>query len=137
MHDRARPSPPPRGFSARNLVSVDDLSAEDALYLLDLAAWYAPFVRVGRRPPQRLEGKTQINLFYEDSTRTNYSFELAGLKLGADVVNVPINASSVNKGESLADTAQTLAAMGASVVILRHREPRAPEMLAEVLPCPV
>jgi aspartate carbamoyltransferase catalytic subunit len=137
MNAPARPAPPKGGFSARRLVSIDDLSREEARYLLDLAAWYAPFIREGRRPPQRLEGKTQVNLFYEDSTRTNYSFELAGLKLGADVVNVQVAASSVNKGETLADTAQTLAAMGAAAVILRHKEPRAPEMLAELLPCPV
>lgn len=137
MDASARPQPPKGGFSARRLVSIDDLSREDAHYLLDLAAWYAPFIRDGKRPPQRLEGRTQINLFYEDSTRTNYSFELAGLKLGADVVNVQVAASSVNKGETLADTAQTLAAMGAAAVILRHKEPRAPEMLAGLLPCPV
>ncbi len=137
MDGTPRPAPPQGGFAARRLVSIDDLSREEAVHLLDLAAWYAPFIREGRRPPQRLEGKTQVNLFYEDSTRTNYSFELAGLKLGADVVNVQVAASSVNKGETLADTAQTLAAMGAAAVILRHKEPRAPEMLAELLPCPV
>lgn len=137
MDNAARPAPPPGGFSARHLVSIGDLSYADAVYLLDLAACYAPFIRDGRRPVQRLEGKTQVNLFYEDSTRTNYSFELAGLKLGADVVNVQVAASSVNKGESLADTAGTLAAMGASAIVLRHKEPRAPEMLADLVPCPV
>lgn len=137
MDHAARPAPPPGGFSARRLVSIGDLSDADCVYLLDLAVWYAPFIRDGRRPVQRLEGKTQVNLFYEDSTRTNYSFELAGLKLGADVVNVQVAASSVNKGESLADTAGTLAAMGAGAIVLRHKEPRAPEMLADLVPCPV
>lgn len=137
MDSAARPAPPNGGFSARHLVSIDDLARDEAAYILDLAAWYAPFIRDGRRPPQRLEGRTQVNLFYEDSTRTNYSFELAGLKLGADVVNVQVASSSVNKGETLADTAQTLAAMGAAAVILRHKEPRAPEMLTRLLSCPI
>lgn len=137
MLDPARPSPPPQGFSARRLVSIEDLAGADVDFLLDLGAYYAPFLRAGRRPPQRLEGKTQFNLFFEDSTRTNYSFELAGMKLGADVVNVPVSASSVNKGETLADTAQTLAAMGAAAVVVRHKEPHAPATLAERLPCPV
>ncbi len=93
--------------------------------------------RRGERPAQRLAGRTQINLFFEDSTRTNLSFELAGKKLGADVLNVPVAASSVNKGEALIDTVQTLAAMGAHVVIVRHKEPRVHSELARRIACPV
>ena len=96
-----------------------------------------PFLHVGKRPPQRLAGKTQINLFFEDSTRTNLSFELAGKKLGADVLNVPVAASSVNKGESLIDTTLTLTAMGAHVLILRHKERGIHLSLTEQMPCPV
>jgi aspartate carbamoyltransferase catalytic subunit len=132
-----RPAPPKGGWKARQLLSVDDLSPAEIDYLLGLAAWYADGLKRGETPPRRLAGKTQINLFYEDSTRTNLSFELAGMKLGANVLNVPVAASSVNKGESLFDTAQTLAAMGADVMIVRHKEPRVHEAIAARVPCPV
>ena len=82
-----------------------------------------------------MAGRTQINLFFEDSTRTNLSFDLAGKKLGADVVNVPVSASSVHKGESLVDTAQTLAAMGADIMIVRAKEEGLHHRLDKVLPC--
>ncbi len=132
-----RPSLSGNGFSAANLINIDDVSDAEVSHLLDLAEHYAGFLRRGERPPQRLAGKTQINLFFEDSTRTNLSFELAGKKLGADVLNVPVAASSVNKGEALIDTVQTLAAMGAHVVIARHKEPRVHSELARRIACPV
>ena len=122
MHSAVRPNAPAAGFSARSLIGIDDLADSDIDYLLALSKYYAGFLRRGARPPQRLAGKTQVNLFFEDSTRTNLSFELAGKKLGADVLNVPVAASSVNKGETLIYTAQTLAAMGAQAVIVRTRE---------------
>ena len=133
----ARPPSPGNGFSATNLINIDDVSDAEVAHILDLAEHYAGFLRQGARPPQRLAGKTQINLFFEDSTRTNLSFELAGKKLGADVLNVPVAASSVNKGEALIDTVQTLAAMGAHVVIARHKEPRVHSELARRVACPV
>jgi aspartate carbamoyltransferase catalytic subunit len=132
-----RPYTPPGGVTAANLINIDDLPDADVTYVLELAEYYAHFLRAGQRPPARLAGKTQINLFFEDSTRTNLSFELAGRRLGADVLNVPVAASSVNKGESLADTAQTLVAMGAHALIVRCREPRLHEALARRIPCPV
>ena len=137
MEKRDRPEPPEGGWSARNLLSVDDLSGAEIDYILDLADFYAGVVTRGEVPEQRLKGKTQINLFYEDSTRTNLSFELAGKKLGADVLNIPVAASSVNKGESEIDTAQTLAALGAAVMIVRHKEPRLQERLARAIACPI
>ncbi|MBI1365209.1 MAG: aspartate carbamoyltransferase catalytic subunit [Alphaproteobacteria bacterium] len=136
MENANRPAPR-TDWRARNLVSIDDLSDSEIAHVLDLAEYYADFVKQGRRPEQRLAGKTQINLFYESSTRTNLSFELAGKKLGADVINVPVAASSVNKGESVLDTAQTLAAMGAAAMILRHNEPRIHDMLAKHIHCPI
>ena len=136
MENASRPTPP-SNWSARNLVSVDDLSLDEIRYVLDLAEHYAFYLRAGARPPQALAGKTQINLFFEDSTRTNMSFELAGKKLGADVINVPVAASSVNKNESVIDTTQTLAAMGAHVMIVRHKEPRVHEDLAQRIPCAI
>lgn len=137
MTDAARPSPPDGGFTARRLIGVDDLSDGDIAYILELAEYYAGFLRRSEPAPQRLIGKTQINLFFEDSTRTNLSFDLAGKKLGADVINVPVSASSVHKGESLTDTAQTLAAMGASVMIVRAKEEGLHERLDELLDCTV
>ena len=137
MEIGARPPLPVDGFKARHLIGVDDLSRDDVNYLLDLATHYARFLEQGRRPPQCLAGKTQINLFFEDSTRTNLSFELAGKKLGADVINVPVAASSVNKSEGLIDTAQTLAAMGAHAMIMRHGEAGIHNALTSQLPCPV
>ncbi len=132
-----RPPPPEGGFAAANLINIDDFPDAEISHVLGLAEYYAGYLRAGVRPPQRLAGKTQINLFFEDSTRTNLSFELAGKKLGADVLNVPIAASSVNKGESLIDTTQTLAAMGAHAVIVRHKEPKVHDELARRIRCPV
>lgn len=132
-----RPAPPQCGWTADNIVSVENLTREEIDYILSLAGYYAAYLQCGERPPQRLAGKTQINLFFESSTRTNLSFELAGKKLGADVINVPVAASSVNKGEALIDTAQTLGAMGAHVMIVRHAEPDAPAYLADRLDFPV
>ena len=133
----SRPSPPKGGFSARRLISIDDLSDSDIAHLLDLTKYYAGFLTRSEPAPARLVGKTQINLFFEDSTRTNLSFDLAGKKLGADVVNVPVNASSVHKGESLVDTAQTLAAMGADVMIVRAKEPGLHQTLDQLLSCAI
>ncbi len=132
-----RPPAPTGGVAARRLLGVDDLSDADVEYVLALAEHYAGPLRRGARPPQRLAGKTQVNVFFEDSTRTNLSFELAGKKLGADVVNVPVAASSVNKDEGFLDTCQTLAAMGAHALIVRHAAPRVHEALAERLSCVV
>ncbi len=132
-----RPSPPKGGFAARRLIAIDDLKDGDIRYLLDLAEYYAGFLRRAAPAPRRLAGKTQINLFFEDSTRTNLSFELAGKKLGADIINVPVAASSVHKGESHVDTAQTMAAMGAHVMIVRAKEEELHRALDKVLDCPV
>jgi aspartate carbamoyltransferase catalytic subunit len=132
-----RPAPPKGGFTARRLISIDDLTDSDIRYLLKLTEHYAGYLRRAAPAPRRLAGKTQINLFFEDSTRTNLSFELAGKKLGADVINVPVSASSVHKGETLVDTAQTLAAMGAHVMIVRAKEEGLHQTLDRVLDCPV
>ncbi len=134
---KTHPLPPTSGFSAQRLISIDDLNDADISYLLDLTEYYAGFLRQGKPAPQRLVGKTQINLFFEDSTRTNLSFELAGKKLGADVINVPIAASSVHKGESLIDTAQTMAAMGADVMVVRAKEEGLHETLNRMLDCAI
>lgn len=137
METNARPNLLDSNWSAQHLLSVDDLTIDETYYILALSEYYAEFLRRGERPPQRLAGKTQINLFFEDSTRTNLSFELAGKKLGADVLNVPVAASSVNKGETLIDTSQTLTAMGAHALILRHKVRGAHFDLAQLISCPI
>ncbi|MEM8936428.1 MAG: aspartate carbamoyltransferase catalytic subunit [Pseudomonadota bacterium] len=132
-----RPHPPKGGFKPRRLINIDDLGDDDLQFILGLTEYYAGYLRRGAPAPRRLAGKTQINLFFEDSTRTNLSFELAGKKLSADVINVPVAASSVHKGESLVDTARTMCAMSADVMIVRAKEPGLHETLDAVLPCMV
>jgi aspartate carbamoyltransferase catalytic subunit len=98
--------------------------------LLDLAEAYALLNRSGKAPRDLLRGKTLINLFFEDSTRTRTSFELAGKRLGADVINMSVASSSVNKGETLLDTASTLNAMNCDLLVVRHDQSGAPALLA-------
>lgn len=114
----------------RHLLSTKSLSRDDAIIILDAAEDMTEVS--GREVPKlpALRGKTVINLFYEDSTRTRVSFEVAAKRLSADVINFSAKGSSVSKGESLKDTAQTLAAMGADAVIVRHFASGAPDVLA-------
>ena len=135
MTSAAKPSPPNGAFAARRLINIDDLSTDEIRYIVDLATHYAGYLKRAAPAPRRLAGKTQVNLFFEDSTRTNLSFELAGKKLGADVISVPVAASSVHKGESLIDTAHTMDAMGADVMIVRAKEEGLHETLDELLNC--
>jgi aspartate carbamoyltransferase catalytic subunit len=115
----------------RHLISAADLSRDDALRVLDTADELA---RVSDRPIKKLptlRGRTVVNLFFEDSTRTRISFEAAAKRLSADVINFSAKGSSVAKGESLKDTALTLEAMGADAVVIRHNASGAPHRLAE------
>ena len=114
----------------RHLLSVADLSRDDALLILDTAEELA---RMSDRPIKKLptlRGRTVVNLFFEDSTRTRISFEAAAKRLSADVINFSVKGSSVAKGESLKDTALTLEAMGADAVVIRHVASGAPHRLA-------
>jgi aspartate carbamoyltransferase catalytic subunit len=114
----------------RHLLSAGDLTRDDAVAILDTAAELA---RLADRPIKKLptlRGRTVVNLFYEDSTRTRTSFELAAKRLSADVINFAAKGSSVSKGESLKDTALTLEAMGADAVVVRHSASGAPHRLA-------
>ena len=99
--------------------------------ILDLAESYALLNRSGKTQRDMLRGRTVINLFFEDSTRTRTSFELAGKRLGADVINMSVSASSVNKGETLLDTATTLNAMQCDLLVVRHDQSGAPALLAQ------
>jgi len=114
----------------KHLLSAADLSYEDAILVLDTAKQLAAATEqgVGKLPP--LRGRTVVNLFYEDSTRTRISFEAAAKRLSADVINFSAKGSSVSKGESLKDTALTLEAMGADAVVIRHSSSGAPHRLA-------
>jgi aspartate carbamoyltransferase catalytic subunit len=115
----------------RHLLSAADLDREDATRVLDTAAEMARLTegRAVKKLPT-LRGRTVVNLFFEDSTRTRTSFELAAKRLSADVVNFSAKGSSLSKGESLKDTALTLAAMGADGVVVRHSASGAPHRLA-------
>jgi len=99
--------------------------------MLDLAESYVLLNRSGKTQRDLLRGHTLINLFFEDSTRTRTSFELAGKRLGADVINMSVSSSSVNKGETLLDTAATLNAMNCDLLVVRHGESGAPALLAQ------
>ena len=115
----------------RHLLSTKDLSYDAALTFLDTADQMAA---VGQRSVKKLpalRGRTVVNLFFEDSTRTRISFETAAKRLSADVLNFSAKGSSVSKGESLKDTAQTLAAMSADAVVIRHSASGSPQQLAE------
>ena len=114
----------------RHLISAGDLTRDDALLILDTADELA---QISDRPIKKLptlRGRTVVNLFFEDSTRTRISFEAAAKRLSADVINFSAKGSSVGKGESLKDTALTLEAMGADAVIVRHSASGAPQRLA-------
>src|SRR5439155_25586527 len=121
-----------RGGAAvkRHLISAADLSRGDALLILDTAEELASLADRPIKKLPTLRGRTVVNLFYEDSTRTRISFEAAAKRLSADVINFSAKGSSVAKGESLKDTAQTLEAMGADAVIIRHSASGAPQRLA-------
>src|SRR5919205_456599 len=115
----------------KHLLSTEDLSLANAVRILDTAEEMSS---VGEREVKKLpalRGRTVVNLFFEDSTRTRISFEAAAKRLSADVINFSAKGSSVSKGESLKDTAQTLEAMGADGVVVRHPSSGAPHTLAE------
>jgi len=114
----------------KHLLSTKGLSRDDAITLLDIAEDMADVATREVRKLPTLRGKTVVNLFFEDSTRTRISFEAAAKRLSADVINFSAKGSSVSKGESLKDTAQTLAAIGADGVVIRHPASGAPQVLA-------
>src|ERR671938_859542 len=114
----------------KHLLSAADLSHDDALLVLDTAEELARVSERSVRKLPALRGRTVVNLFYEDSTRTRISFEAAAKRLSADVITFSAKGSSVSKGESLKDTALTLEAMGADAVVVRHSASGASHRLA-------
>ena len=124
-------------FAHRHLLGIEPLSPRDILAVLDHANDY---VTLGRKREQHrdvLAGLTQINMFFETSTRTQASFELAGKRLGADVMNMAMGASSVRKGETLIDTALTLNAMHPDLLVVRHPHSGAVDLLSQKVDCAV
>lgn len=124
-------------FRARHLLGIEQLAPEEILTLLDLAETYVALNRSGNKRATALAGLTQINMFFEASTRTQASFELAGKRLGADVMNMGVSESSIKKGETLIDTALTLNAMHPDLLVVRHPMSGAVNLLAEKVTCAV
>jgi aspartate carbamoyltransferase catalytic subunit len=126
-----------RKFPRRHLLTCEGLSAPEIDFLLDLADASADQVRSGRPKRNVLAGRTLINLFFESSTRTQASFEMAGKRLAADVMNMNVYTSSVTKGETLVDTAVTLNAMRPDIIVVRHYAAGAVELLSQKVDCSV
>jgi len=124
-------------FPHRHLLGIEGLQPWEILFLLDEAEQWVTLNRATTKHDDRLSGLTLINAFFENSTRTLLSFEIAGKRLGADVVNMTVAASSVKKGETLIDTAITLNAMRADMLVIRHEASGAVQLIADKVDCPV
>ena len=124
-------------FRANHLLGIEHLHIDDIHSILNRAEDYVTLNRQTASVPPILAGRTQINLFFENSTRTQVSFELAGKRLGANVVNMVMAASSIKKGETLIDTAMTLNAMRPDLLVVRHPESGAVELLSKKVNCAV
>ena len=124
-------------FTHRHLLGIEHLRPEEIVTLLDLADDYVTLNQGDTKHSEVLAGLTQINMFFENSTRTQASFEIAGKRLGADVMNMAMQASSITKGETLIDTALTLNAMHPDLLIVRHPHSGAVDLLAQKVNCAV
>lgn len=124
-------------FPHRHLLGIEGLSRTDIETLLDMAEQDVELSRRVEKKRSDLRGRTQINLFYESSTRTQASFEIAGKRLGADVMNMSVARSSESKGETLLDTAMTLNAMRPDIIVVRHAQAGAAHLLAKKVDCSV
>ena len=130
-------TPETRGFRQRHLLGIRDLEAADIEQLMDLGD---TFLEINQRPIKKvptLRGRTIINLFLENSTRTRTSFEIAAKRMSADAINISGSGSSASKGETMLDTARNLMAMNPDLIVLRHYAAGAPALLAEHLDCAV
>ena len=124
-------------FPHRGLLGIAGLASHEILFLLDEAEQWVELNRQPQKRDDRLAGLTIINAFFENSTRTRLSFEIAGKRLGADVVNMNAAQSSVRKGETLIDTAMTINAMRADAIVIRHASSGAVRLIADKVDCPV
>lgn len=127
----------PDVWQRRHLLGLEDLSAEELTLILDKAEIFKRAITSGDRKIPLLAGKTCVNLFFENSTRTRNSFALAARRLGADTLDFSASTSSLSKGETFIDTAKNIEAMGIDLVVVRHRTPGAPHLLAQNLNCAV
>ena len=127
-----------RAFTGTHLIGIEDLSPDEINIILDLADYYAERLDEREFKPDILRNQIVLTLFFEDSTRTRTSFEVAAKRLGADVVNIDLRTSSINKGESLLDTIRTLNSMlRPDAIIVRHSEFGAPHFISTIVDCPV
>ena len=124
-------------FGVRHLLGLAGLPARRITQVLDLADRYVEWTRAPARESGVLSGKVVINLFFENSTRTRTSFEVAAKRLGAEVINMAVESSSIKKGETLIDTAMTLNAIHPDALVIRHAESGAVKLLSEKMNCPV
>jgi aspartate carbamoyltransferase catalytic subunit len=124
-------------YPHRHLLGIEGLSRPEILALLEMAENAIEVSRQVEKKSSKLRGRTQINLFYESSTRTQASFEIAGKRLGADVMNMSVAQSSEKKGETLIDTAMTLNAMRPDIIVVRHAQAGAAHLLARKVDCSV
>ena len=124
-------------ISQKHLLGIKYLSIDDIDKILELAVFFKLKNKEKNKNYPILTGRTIINLFFEPSTRTLISFEIAAKRLGADVINMNIEGSSLRKGETLFDTAQTIGAMNPDLVVIRHSEDNSAEEISNLLDCPV
>ena len=124
-------------ISQKHLLGIQDLSISDVKLILDEAKKFISLNKSKNKKLDILRGKTQINLFFEPSTRTQSSFELAGKRLGADVMSMNITNSAIKKGETLIDTAMTLNAMHPDIIVVRHQDSGASNLLSQKVNCSV
>jgi aspartate carbamoyltransferase catalytic subunit len=127
----------PQLLASQHLLAVDDISPVEITALLDLAQSYVVEDSAPSKRSSLLEGQTQVNLFFETSTRTQSSFEIAGKRLGADVMNMAVSTSAMSKGETVLDTAMTINAMRPNFLVVRHQSSGAVELLAQKVSCAV
>ncbi len=124
-------------FPHKHLLGIEGLEPPSIHYLIDLSQQFVDKLKLSSNKVDLLKNKTCINLFFENSTRTRTSFELAGKKLGADVLNISLGSSSIKKGETLIDTAMTLNAMQPNIIVVRHNDAGAVKLLSEKVNCSV
>ena len=135
IHKINKKSPPIATLNSKNLLSIEGMNKLEINSLLDRADYFADLDPL--RIIKTLNGYVILNVFFENSTRTRVSFELAGRRLGAEVINISVDKSSIKKGESLLDTANTLSAMKPNLLIVRHPESGAPKLFSDYLNCSI
>ena len=135
IHKINKKPPPIATLNSKNLLSIEGMNKLEINSLLDRADYFADLDPL--KIIKTLDGYVILNVFFENSTRTRVSFELAGRRLGAEVINISVDKSSIKKGESLLDTANTLSAMKPNLLIVRHPESGAPKLFSDYLNCSI